>query len=141
MLVAQPAVTELGVARMLHMMDGDGIEEGRVALPQGLTMGVLYDVACQEVLGSDMPGSFRVQWHGGERLVVFFVRHVLQCCSFKDEEEEEEEVEAKVKGYFSAAFERLDMGGFAWRAREIGNRVPESVLREGDYECEVAHVE
>ncbi|OMP82629.1 hypothetical protein BK809_0006939 [Diplodia seriata] len=139
MLVTQPPATALGVSRYTHGMGGDALADATLAMPPGcgVTMGVLYDAACQQVLREHWQFPvFRVQWHGGERRVVFYVRQVMQCCRHETDEED-----ARWGAFFSKAFEPLGLGwkqaGWRWRRYE-GRVIPESEVKEGDYEAEVA---
>ncbi|KAL1640921.1 hypothetical protein SLS58_006537 [Diplodia intermedia] len=131
MLVTQPPAPALGLAQYTHGPNGDSLADATLAMPGGVTMGVLYDAASQEVLEQHWQHPvFRVQWHGAERRVVFY-------C-FRPETEE---ADARWKAFFSEAFEPLALGWkeAGWRCRRYGGRViPESEVKEGDYEAEVA---
>ncbi|GME22633.1 f-box domain protein [Neofusicoccum parvum] len=134
MLVVQPPVGQLEMMRMFHGMSCDDLADGTLCLGQGLTMGVLYDITCQEVLGvrNNTLRSFRVQWHGAERRVVFVIKHVRQCTFGHFDNSD-------WKSFFSGACEGRAV---AWKPRDLSNeqyggarlRVPRDILAAGDYD-------
>ncbi|OJD40525.1 f-box domain protein [Diplodia corticola] len=133
MLVTQPPVAELNLMLVTHAMGGDDLDYASISPGNGVRMGLLYDVTCQELLGSRSRSmrSFRVQWHGADRKIVLSVRRTLHCY---------------VKNYNNPLWNIYYSGAcegtsFEWRRDiELGtpgaSSVPDDILLAGDYEVE-----
>ncbi|KAK0664965.1 hypothetical protein DIS24_g282 [Lasiodiplodia hormozganensis] len=129
MLLTQPAVAALDIMLVSHSALRGTIDDASLCLGSGLRMGVLYDVTCQEILGSRYRAKrrFRVQWHGADRRIVLNIASTAQC-------KKRDNNDAVWKSYFSGACQGK---GLEWRKRDTDWRiVPDEVLLAGDYEVE-----
>lgn len=110
MLVVQPPVTRLDLIRIQSNLNGDVVEDSRLWLEQGLTMGILYDITCQEVLGTTAHKSlFRLQWHGEERRLALVLQHNhWETITW------ESKVEYSIRCFFKSICEIKNIG---WRKR------------------------
>ncbi|OJD33793.1 f-box domain protein [Diplodia corticola] len=132
MFVTQPPLTALDRLNRVHSMEGDGARWGTLRFPHGVTMGVLYDATCEELLPFyDWAVGFGVQWQGARGRVVLVAEFIAQCTDETSEEETRE-----WEGYYSRAFR--EMPKIEWESRGDGGPVAqEELLLDGDYEADV----
>ncbi|KAL1652257.1 hypothetical protein SLS58_000384 [Diplodia intermedia] len=126
MLLTQPPAAELQVMLQTCNRGGTSMADATICPGNGLRMGLLYDVTCQELLASKPRAlrRFRVQWHAADRKIVLHFKCIRSCTDSK------RRAYLVIKDYFSDAWGETT---FEWRQR--GSRGSDDIFSAGDYEA------